>query len=388
MNLPAISPQTRKHLILASVLTKIFLITIWILFVSSLIDLYDFEIYYNAAQNVFHGMLPWENGVIYYYPPLALIPVLLASIGGSLLSFVILMFVLMTICDVVTTFCVYYIGLKLYSERTAFLAALLSATALSAGTFILARFDAFPTCVAMLAILFTLYGNKTKGYISCVIGLFVKIWPIILFPFLWIYNAKKTSLITEGKKQAFIILLSGVVLFGLMIAAGYNKFLVYGGKIYVNTIPYTVSYYVHLMGIQAPVGLFSNISTIIMGVIVLGSMYYLYSRPKTIRHLLVVIFISLIGIIYLSQYRSPQYIVWITPLAALLVADDIYAICAFFAVQILGIIEFPLAFWTLYVNENYTSPLAPIFFTIYFIGIALLLWQAVKPRKSERMRGK
>jgi len=74
------------------------------------------------------------------------------------------MWALMIICDIVTTLIVYYIGLKLYSEQTAFIAAMLSASALSSAYFIIIGFDAFPTCFAMVAILATIYGDKITGY--------------------------------------------------------------------------------------------------------------------------------------------------------------------------------------------------------------------------------
>ena len=302
--------------------------------------------------------------------------------------FILAMWALMLICTMVTTFCVYYIGLKLYSENIAFTAALLNATAISVAFYVLCRFDPFPACLAMVAVLATLYGAESKGYLASVLGLFTKIWPIVLFPFLWIYNARDTSIIEEGKKRAFAFLLAGGLIFGLMLGYGYNRVFGYANmlgftdKVYCNTIPYTVNQYLQIVNIAVPFSSIVIIFRILTIVVILGALYLMYQEPKNIARMLKLILVVTVVAIMFSQYRSPQYIVWFTPFAALLVADDLWGILLFIGVQILGYIEYPLSYGVLWVNNTYLSDRALVFFTVFFIMLGLLLWRVLIAENS------
>jgi cytochrome c oxidase assembly factor CtaG len=103
----------------------------------------------------------------------------------------------------------------------------------------------------------------------------------------------------------------------------------------------------------------------------------MYKKPKTITLMLKLILLTLMVTIFFSQYRSPQYIVWFSPIAAILIAEDIWGIAAFICTQLVAFVEFPLMFYTLYVNDHFTSPFALGFFTIDFILLGFLLWRAL-----------
>ena len=393
MHLPAIDPRRRNILILTSIATKIFVLLFLVIVFHSFVDIYDYQLYAESVQNILSGALPWANGVAVFYPPLAFVPMiiayLVASVTGSL-GFFITMWILLAACDIVTVLCIYYVGLKLYSERTAYIAAMLYATAISVAYYSLCKYDAFPIFLAMLAVLATVYNDKTKGYLASVIGLFVKIWPVLLYPFLWVYNSGESSissLIVEGKTRAIGILLATIVLFVAMIAVGYSAFLIYTNTIYCNTLVYTISQYFQLAGIQIPFSAMITAFHILAAGIILGALYYLYKKPKTPGLLLKVLLIALMATVLLMQYRSPQYSIWFMPLAALLLATDIWGILLFISVQILSFIEFPFAFWTLYTNSEYTSPLALGFFTLFFLAYGLLLWRALKMEEGKHHTG-
>ncbi len=381
MILPEINKTHRNILIATSIVTKIFVLLLLIFCFHSFVDTWDYGNYYAATENILKGLAPWDGGTTVMFPPLAFIPLLISYavslfFGGA--GYIFSLWVLMALCDIVSILCIYWIGLKLYPEKTAFIAAMLYATAISIAYYSLCRIDSFPTCLAMLAILVTVYGDKTKGYLASVVGLFVKLWPIILYPFLWIYNSGGSSLIAEGKKRAAWILLAAVVLFAAMIAAGYNGFLVVANTVLSNTPIYLVSQYLQIAGSNLPLSTIVIIFHILTGVIIIGALYYLYKKPKTLGLLLKVLLISLMAAVLLMQYRSPQYCEWFMPFAALLLATDIWGILLFIGVQIFSFIEFPLAFWGLYTNTEYTSPLALGFFTLLFLAYGLLLWRALK----------
>ena len=380
MNLPAVTAPRRNILILLPVITVIFVGLFGRIAAGNFADLFDFQIYYNAVENLLGGRMPWAGGVEFYYPPLAFVPILIAYAvslsGGGPFVYVLVLWVQMIFCSVITTFCVYFTGLKIYTEKTAFLAAALNATAISVAYYSLCRFDAFPACLAMLAITAALYGDRTTGYLASVLGLFTKIWPIVVFPFLWIYNARKTSVIEEGKQRAFAFLASGGLLFGLMILAGYDKFLGYAGRVYCNTVPYAVHQYLQIAGIVVPFDSISVLFRLVTVVIVLGALYLMYRQPGNIILMLKLMLAVIIAIILFSQYRSPQYIVWFTPLAALLVAGDLRGILVFVAIQVMGYIEYPLGYNVFWVNDRYVSGWGIVFFTVFFLMIGLLVWRA------------
>ena len=382
MNLPKITPSRRNILILTPIITIIAVGLFGRIVFGSLTDLFDFQLYYQAVENILRGQMPWAEGVEFYYPPLAFVPLLIAYAislaGGGFLVFALAMWALMLICTIITTFCVYYIGLKIYSEKTAFVAAILNATAISVAYYSLCRFDPFPTSLAMVAVLVTLYGDRKYGYLASVLGLFTKIWPIVVFPFLWLYNARDTSVMEEGKARAFAFLIGGGLLFGLMILGGYDKFLGYADRVYCNTIPYTVDQYLQLPGIAIPFGITAALFRILTVVVIAGALYLMYQQPKNIALMLKLILAVIIVITAFSQYRSPQYIVWFTPFAALLVAEDIWGILVFIGVQVLAYIEYPLGYGVLYVNDKYVSGWGLVFFTVFFLTIGLLMWRALK----------
>jgi hypothetical protein len=396
MNLPKINPKHRNILIISPIITILAVSIFGIIVFGSFSNLWDFRVYYHGIQNIISGQLPWASGVEFYYPPLAFVPVIIAyaisRIGGGFFVFMLAMWALMLICAIVTTLCVYYIGLILYPKKIAFTAALLNATAISVAYYVLWRFDPFPTCLAMVAVLATLYGDKFKGYLASVLGLFTKLWPIVLFPFLWIYNARQTSIIEEGKKRAFAFVLAGGLIFGLMLWSGYNRVFGYANmlgftdRVYCNTIPYTVNQYLQMVNIAVPFGSIAILFRILTVVVVLGALYLMYQQPKNIARMLKLILVVIVVFIMFSQYRSPQYIVWFTPFAALLVADDLWGILLFIGVQILGYIEYPLAYGVLYENDKYVSDWALVFFTVFFIMLGLLLWRASKMESADIQR--
>ena len=378
--LPIISREKVLAMIGAVVGTRIIIGLATTFIFHSFIDYYVIGIYAQAALNVLHGMVPWANNVIFYYPPLALVPLVISLMGfpfAGFFGFVVLLWVLMAACDIVTTICVYYIGLKLYSERTAFIAAILNATAISVAYYSITRWEAWVVCLAMLAVMVTVYGRKTLGYVAAIAGAFAKIWPVLLFPFLWIYNAKDSSILEEGKKRALWILGAAGLAFGLMLWAGYDKFLEYANMVYCNTIPYTVFEYVRMAGIPAEFGQVASLFEALLVITILAALYWMYRRPQ-LSTMLKGIFLALFVVTTFVQYRSPQYIAWLAPFAALLIAGDTPGILAFWGVQVLEYISFPLTFYGVWVNDNYVSWWALPLFTVLFLMYGLLVWRAMK----------
>jgi hypothetical protein len=355
---------------------------ITVFFIKTFLDTFDMGLYYQAMQNVFSGMLPWANSVDFRYPPLTIVPTALSYLASLAMGgqgwFLLSMWILMIGCEIITVFCVYWIARKMYPEYTAFIAALLTATAISSTYFTITKYDAFPTCLMMLAILFTVYDDKAKGYLMCVAGLFAKLFPIGAYPFMWIYNSRDTSLIQEGKKRAFWIAGISAALLAVFWVLGYNRFLEYASESYCDTILYLISQCLSIAGINFPFPILSDMFRFLTVIAILLIVWWAVTGPKTIARMIQCILLSLLIVVFFSQYRSPEYIVWFTPLIALLLADSYWGIALFTAIQFIEYINFPWGFYRIWTNPAYTSPWAIPFFTIYFLIYGVLIWYLIK----------
>jgi len=390
----------KRHLliiILASIFTKFIVIFATTSIFHSFIDLFDIGFYFEHAIKLVQGQLPYVS-YNFDYPILIFIPIIIALIPALIfqnaMAFVYTFQILMVFCDIVTILCIYFIGLKLWNEKTAFYAGLIFATAFSTAYFVLTKYDAFPTCFLMLAVLFTMYDMNTRGYISSSLGFFTKIFPVIAMPFIVLYNAKNSSLKAEILSAGKIFLLLCVVLILPLAIINPNVIQSYifatggGVGIYVNTATYTL--YANLNEVLH-LGISSSLISLfmygVMAVVLLLLMYISYiGKDRDPKTLLKVLLCAIFALVFFSKFHSPQYLVWFTPLLALLVADDLVKIIVFYVIQIFAYIEFPLMFGKYYVNLNYSNPLGStdwyltlLFFTLQYLALLLLVYLIIRP---------
>jgi hypothetical protein len=399
--------QVKRHLLL------LILIAITIKFVvvfattsvfNSFMDSFDLQYYLQAGVHIMQGQVPYAN-FSFDYPPLALIPILLALLPAILFNsgalFVLAFQILMVICDIIIVICVYLIGLKLYNEKTAFVAAFLYATAFSVGYFVLTKYDAFPTSLLMVAILFTLYGQTVKGYLAAVLGFFAKIFPALIIPFMVLYNSRTNTLKNEIVSFVKVSIVPFLILFIPFLIINSNilsTYLFVSGSsvgVYVNTATYTIySYLSSILHLSVNMDTISDIMYICMGVLLLLPLYFVYSdREVQPRGFLTVLCVAIFSVVFFTKFHSPQYIVWYTPLLALLVADDLVKIGLFYLVQILAYIEFPLMFGNYYVNLQYKNAIGTfegnvtlIFFTVEYAVLLLLFFMVARPAGGFRYK--
>jgi len=394
---PAQARRRILHLAIIAIIAEFAILFFTIMVFHSILDFFDFQYYLQAAVNVMQGQIPYVS-FGFDYPPFAFIPIFLAlipailfdSIGAFILSFEFLM----VLCHIITIMCIYLIGLKFYNEKTAFIAAFLYATAFSVGYFVLTKYDAFPTCLLMLAVLFTVYNRSIRGYIAIVAGVLAKIFPGIAFPFVVFYNAKATSLRQEvisflkiGIPVAVVILVPVLILKPGIILSYISDSLV-RSTVYVNSSTYTLYAYLHnILNLGISVSVISLLMYIFMGLFLLFLFAIAYVEPhKDTRFLVKLLAVSIFAVVFCMAYHSPQYVVWYTPFVCLLVADSLPGIILFYATQAVTYIEFPLSFYTLYTNTAYTSAsgtsgwyCALALFTIDIITYLLLMYVAVRP---------
>jgi hypothetical protein len=390
----------KKHiffLILTSLVTKFLVIVLTTSVFHSFIDLFDFDFHFQHAITILQGQLPYIN-YNYDYPVLVFIPIAIALIPAILAkSFMVYVYsfqLLMIICDTITILCIYFIGLKLWNGKTAFYAGLIYATAFSTAYFVLTRFDPFPTCLLMAAVLFTVYDMNTRGYISASLGFFTKIFPVIAMPFIILYNAKTTSLKKEILSAGKIFLLFCAVLILPLIIINPNVIRSYifasgiGLGIYVATPTFTLYAILHdVLHLGISSSLIATFMQVLMGVTLLLLVYIAYIlREKNPKTLLKLILCAIFSLVFFAKFHSPQYFIWLTPFLALLVAGDLVKSILFYITQIFVYLEFPLMFGKYWVNLNYTNLvdtsdwyLTLLFFTLLYLVFLMLIYLIIRP---------
>lgn len=372
----------------------------------SFIDYFDIGTYFNHTVPLLQGQIPYIDYQI-EYPVLALLPILIALVPALMTNNVMLFILsfqfLMLLCDIVTTVCVYLIALKIWDEKRAFLSAGLYVTSFSTAYFVITKYDAFPTCLLMLALLFTLYGMKMKGYLFSGLGFFAKIYPAVALPFFVLHNSKNTPLKEEIINALKIIVPLFAVLFIPFILLRPEAIKTYlfttgsSAAVYANTLTYAVyAYFVDIGHLGITMEVCSFVMYLIMGTIGIVLFWSAYrdpeKRPVTLIKLIACV---LITAVLFTKFHSPQYIVWYTPLLAILAADEIITIVLFYLYQALAYIEFPLMFGSFYTNLEYTAPAGSatwygtlFFFTAEFAVLILLTLLVIRPKCGYMEAGK
>lgn len=393
----------KKHILLlifASIITKFFVLVLTTSVFHSFIDLFDFDFHFRHALLLLEGQLPYIN-YDYDYPVLIFIPITMAFIPAlltqSFMMYVYSFQLLMIICDTVTLLCIYFIALKIWNEKTALIAGLVYATAFSTGYFVLTRFDPFPTCLLMAAILFTVYDMNTRGYLSSSLGFFTKIFPVIAMPFIVLYNAKTSSLREEvvSAGKIFLILCAVLILpLAIMNPSVIRSYIFATGSglgIYAATPTYAL--YAILQDVLH-LGISSSLIVmfmqVLMGVTLIILVYFAYiDKEKNPKILLKLILCAIFSLVFFTKIHSPQYFVWFAPLLALLVADDLVKIILFYITQIFVYIEFPLAFGNYWVNLNYTNTVGTtnwyqtlLFFILMYLAFLTLIYLIIRPKEG------
>jgi hypothetical protein len=303
----------------------------------------------------------------------------------------------MILCDILIVICVYFIGLKIWNEETAFRAGLLYATAFSTAYFIITKSDAFPTLFLMAALLFTIYGMNMRGYVSSILGFFTKIFPAIAIPFLILYNAKSTSLKQEIISVAKVFVPTAIILIiplALIRPEIINSYMVASGTglgVYVNTATYTLYAYLYdILHLGISTSAVSMFMYVVMALVILLLLYVAWKEPqKKPVVLLKIILGAIVATIFFTKFHSPQYIIWFTPLLCLLVADNLYKILLFYLVQVFAYIEFPLMFNSFYTNLAYVNPVGSggwyvtlLFFTMQYLILIALMYMIFRPKEG------
>lgn len=382
-----------------SILTKIVMIFITTKIFHSFIDLFDISVYLGYALNTYQGQIPYVDFSI-EYPQLALVPILIplifAIITQNLNTYLHVYQIFMTILDMLTTLLVYFIALKFYSQKRAFLSGILYATSFSSAYFAITKFDAFPTFLLMLSLFFFIYKKETAGYIWGAMAFLAKWFPVFAIPYYLIFdyqNNKPLSYIAKKAAVSFAVVIAVMLPF-----FAYNpSMFIETYKLQIGREPLAHSFIYYINYISSHVSHFSlpaNAATLLMliGQIILLYKYYKLNS-KSYKSVSIFIFSSIFLFVILNQVFSPQYILWITPFFSLFLLNTSKGVILHYLCQTWFYLEFPLLYNSIYTNGHYYQlgnvflSIPFLFFTIKFailFSIAITILKQIDDRPANK----
>lgn len=397
--------QHLKYLVGLSIISKIAIVILTVFVLGSIMDMYGIVYYYEHTISIFNGSYPYLS-FYYEYPILSFIPVIIALIPSLIFNnvsvFIIVFSILMVICDCVTIMCIYLISRKIWNDsKIAFISAFIYLTAISTSYFVMMEHSPFAECILMIGLTMVIYGKEIFGvskineYVVFIFGYFIKVYPIVALPFVVLYKSRSTSLRQEIVSSLKVIIPISLILFlpiFILNPASIKTFIPMRMDIgyFPNTIIWTLYTWLHdILYINVTMENVLGFVYFCMGISLLILFYVAIKYKKQEPIMLIKFILCAIMIVVLSfKVRSPQYIIWFTPLMCILIADNIYKIGLFYIVQLLAYIEFPLTFWMLWTNVEYTNPiystnwyLALLLFTLEFSLLIILSWLSIEPIK-------
>ncbi len=278
-------------------------------------DLYVYSVYHDLLQQ---GLAPY-SGFGFEYPPLALYPIALA--GGSAWKLA----VGMLACLLITQWC---------CERLAGPTAgwLMALSPLLLGAMVRTHFDALPTALAMGALLAFARERPRIGFALLALGTMVKVWPLVLVPvaIVWLVARGQRRPALEGAALVAAICVLVLLPFpwhGLRDAVRFHEqrpvqiestpasVLWLAGDSYVTGDPVRPDRF-KSNGLDGGPAAAVSLAFEILEVLAIAGAAALAARGRDARHLVLCCFLAVIAFVALGKVLSPQYLVWLTPLAA------------------------------------------------------------------------
>jgi hypothetical protein len=340
---------TRKQLI---ILAAVFIATRIICFLLVSTNWTDISIYSQYAQNILGGQTPYKEFTV-EYPPIALlifvIPGLLAKILGS---YRISYRLFMMIFDLGCLFLIsgllkhFYWSEKSRQFRAVLLYLILTGLSFQ---FLYDRFDIVLSFLILLsAYLAIVRKNWLGAYLILWIAIFTKLFPLILIPLYYMIESRNTNQHRKPLVDLAVAAVAGIAfgfIVSLWLGPWWESIISYhGGRgIQIESIYGTVAIVAGLVGVPYKINhdfgsfniensftpyLVSISPFIALAAIIFG--YYLvyrwisdpgyksHSSQVIIPSMLVILLMFILG----NKVLSPQYLLWLFPLAALTYNDS------------------------------------------------------------------
>ncbi len=333
----------------------------------------DLKFYFNYATKIISNKeVPYKDFYV-VYPPLSLLVFIIPALfTKNFYTYSILFGIEMVIFLGILIYLIFLISKNLKKDYRLPILFALSLT-MCLGYIITKRYDIFVSFLTIISIYLLLKDKYTFSALFLSLGILAKLYPIIFFPlyFLYIYKRKnkKEAIIFSVYFMLFLI----ITLMPLFIivppkSAGFYSFLyhftrplhcesLYGGlllllektKLPVLKAPlkndiYGWSIYSPLSPILLP------LSTVLILLFFSFILINFWKEKKVSKDIfLKYIFLFLLVFIVFNKVLSPQYLIWLLPLAVLVF--DIKNFKIFFLISILTLIIYPFSYTSLIKKE-------------------------------------
>lgn len=203
---------------------------------------------------------------------------------------------------------------------------LVALTPLALGGFTLMRFDAWPTALALGALLALLRRRPTLALVLLALGGLVKVWPLVLVPLFVLYGVPRRALAWGAA-----VLAAGLLPFvALAHGATYNAVAQQANRhLQLESIGSSL-----LLALGRPVRVFfdagswnvagsgadtlAKVHGLAQLVAVVAVAWWFARSRRGSRELLVAASATVLAVAFLGKVLSPQYLLWAAPFAALL----------------------------------------------------------------------
>jgi hypothetical protein len=352
----------------------------------------DIGVYYSYALSVTMGQIPYIDFTP-EYPQFFFIPAFLAFIPSLFIpgfaTFTVAFKILMYIADIATLICIYFIAIRLFGAKKAFLSGLLYATAFSSVFFVPLTYDIFPTFFLILSLLLFVYARESAAYVSATAGVLTKWFPVFCLPYFVLHTCKNGN---DTKK-----LRNGIILSAILVAVSIIPFIFLDLKSFLNSYLWHINraseahslifyldsltqFFFHFQPWQE-----YSLVLMIIGECALIIWYFRYLKGDYVT-LVSLVCLSLFFFDLVNKVATPSYIIWFTPLLALLLINSKKQIILFYMFQLIMYLEAPVLLGIVYepgtrytVLENSLPSFPLVFFTIkfaiYFVILAVILRQ-------------
>ena len=377
----------------------------------------DSRYFYEVATQIVRGQLPYRDFPL-EYPPLAIPPLLvprliLEVIGGQAIRYGWLLVIENIVLVIATAACLVPLARRGWSAVST------SRTVISYGLLVLAtpvlfwRFDAFPTLLMTLGLVGFAYGSRLPSGIAIGAGIAAKIFPFVVVPFLAFADIlrrqwRRAALLMIG--AAVAVALVGVVTW---VGAGRRElyFVTYHADrgVQLESLMASFAMIGQLLG-GSPGHVFNDFGAFQIDSPLLAAVPWLELliavslisalavstfvrfrrdiavhgdvQPQTLTTQMLA---ALLVVLLAYRVLSPQFLVWILPLAALRPRAEFWAI---FLLCLLTFAVYPLTYNGL-VALDQRAMLLLIVRNAWMLGILIWLlgWSTTAPSRTGNLEG-
>jgi uncharacterized membrane protein len=302
---------------------------------------WDTREYAKYARNiVVRGLVPYRDFSVEYPPlslPIFIIPRLIA--GNSFSGYMEVFELMMATCGVIAAGLAALVlaAQRVSNRQLACGVALLALSPVLLGAVMLSRYDLFPTALTIGALAAFYFNRKSSGFVLLALGTAAKAYPAVILPIALVYVWRR-----DGRGAA----LKGLALFAAVVLVCFLPFLIiaphgiwwaiHGQEnrpLQLESVGAAVFLAAHqLFGLHLSYYFTHNSDNLdghvpmtfaglmsILQLVSLVAVWLLYARgPATRARLLTAAAAAVCAFIVFDRVLSPQYLIWLVPLVAVL----------------------------------------------------------------------